>query len=265
MATHKQPLNDMPTPHPPRDLFDRLAAEAQATPPWPPAQAGPPAEGGSAPTDDASSRPERTPMDLRRAVQELLRHGWLEQASKPRLYRTVSHQTAQVNRLLEPLDLEVALDEVRGLAFVRVVADYSADGDSNSTDEDADGWSHPLVFRQRLTLEQSLLVAILRQSFVMHEQELGVGQQALKVAVDELLPIFLTYFEDSGSDAKNETRLLNLLDQLKAHGIVSEVDTKQEVIVRPLIAYIANPESLSALLTLLKQQSQSAVAPQGEC
>ncbi len=58
--------------------------------------------------------------------------------------------------------------------------------------------------------------------------------------------IFMTYVGDSGSDAKNENRLLQLLEQLKTHGVVSEVDKKQEVTIRPLIAHLANPESLAA-------------------
>ncbi len=57
-----------------------------------------------------------------------------------------------------------------------------------------------------------MLVALLRQAFVMHEQESGVGQGAAIVAVDELLPQFMAYMGDSGSDAKNESRLLNLLE-----------------------------------------------------
>ena len=111
-----------------------------------------------------------------------------------------------------------------------------------------------MVRRQRLTLEQSLLVALLRQTFVMHEQEAGVGHGAATVAVDDLLPQFMAYMGDSGSDAKNESRLLSLLDQLKTYGIVSEADTKQEVTIRPLIAHLANPESLVALLNVLKEQ-----------
>ena len=88
----------------------------------------------------------------------------------------------------------------------------------------------------------------------MHEQEYGVGQSAAKLSIDELLPIFMTYFGDSGSDSKNENRLLQLLDQLKTHGIVSEVDSKQEILIRPLIAHLANPESLSALLAALNEK-----------
>ena len=130
--------------------------------------------------------------------------------------------------------------------------------------ESDDAWGHPLVRRQRLTLEQSLLVAILRQAFVIHEQESGVGQSVAKIAVDDLLPQFMTYFGDSGSDAKNETRLLNLLEQLKPYGFVSEVDKKQELTIRPLIAYLANPESLAALLSVLKANAQSTHAEEPE-
>lgn len=243
----------MATQHPPRDLFDRLVADVQAAPPLPPAQA----EGLTAPADDAPSQIARTPLDLRHSVQELLKHGWLEQASKPRLYRTVSHQTEQVNRLLEPLDLEVVLDEVRGLAYARVVADYSADGDSDDADEDADGWSHPLVFRQRLTLEQSLLVAILRREFIQQEQEGGLGVP-VRLAVDDVLPQLDLFIARSGSDTQDHKRLLQLLDNLRKHGVVSEVDAQDRFQIRPMIVHLANPENLQALLLHLRALADQA-------
>lgn len=99
---------------------------------------------------------------------------------------------------------------------------------------------------------------------MLHEQESGVGHSAPTIAVDELLPQFLAYSGDSGSDAKNESRLLNLLDQLKTYGIVSEVDKKQEVTIRPLIAHLANPESLTALLAVLKELRNDVEASENE-
>ncbi len=94
----------------------------------------------------------------------------------------------------------------------------------------------------------------------MHEQESGIGQSAAKIAVDDLLPQYLTYVQDSGSDTKNESRLLSLLDQLKTYAIVSEVDKNQEVTIRPLIAHLANPESLQALLKTLTAAGNKPVA-----
>ncbi|MGE3637380.1 MAG: DUF4194 domain-containing protein [Pirellulales bacterium] len=192
----------------------------------------------------------QTPPHVKLVTQELLRHGFVEEAQKREVFGlAVAHERA-IAAALEPLDLGLRLDTHRGVAFL--VVERSA----RESIENDELWAHPLVRRQRLTLEQSLLVAILRQAFIIHEQESGIGQNDATISVHDLLPQFSTYFGDSGSDAKNESRLLNLLDQLKPHGIVSEVDTKQEVTIRPLIAYLANPESLEALLKVLRDQSR---------
>lgn len=194
----------------------------------------------------------RTPPDVKKVAQELHRHGSLEEAQKRELFRLAILHERAIQIALEPLDLELRLDAHRGIAFLEVVA-------SECTPPEGDGaWSHPLVKRQRLTLEQSLLVAMLRQAFVIHEQELGVGGSTAKTAVDDLLPQFMTYFGDSGSDTKNESRLLTLLDQLKPHGIVSEVNKKHEVTIRSLIAHLATLESLADLLSSFKTISQSS-------
>ncbi len=200
----------------------------------------------------------RTPAEIREVTQELLKHGYLEEAQGGELFRRVIVHQGEIAAALEPLDLVLRLDSHRGVAFLAV--DSAAQGCPGIDD----AWAHPLVRRQRLTLEQSLLVALLREAFVMHEQESGVGLSVATVAVDELLPQFMAFMGDSGSDAKNESRLLNLLDQLKTYGIVSEVDKKQEVTIRPLIAHLANPGSLESLLAVLKEQQQDAKASEGE-
>lgn len=189
-----------------------------------------------------------TGKKVKESIQELLRFGYIEEARKPTLFRTAVTEEANINAALEPLDLALQLDTFRGVAFVVV-----AKGDSEELLDN--GWSHPLVRKQRFTLEQSLLIALLRQAFVMHEQESGVGQSPAKFAVDDLLPQYLTYIQDSGSDSKNESRLMSLLDQLKTYAIVSEVDKNQEFIIRPMIAHLANPESLVALIQALKAKT----------
>lgn len=191
---------------------------------------------------------DATPHDIKEATQELLRFGYIEQSRKPKLFQKSMIHRKAVLAALEPLDLTFQLDEHRGIAFLQVVQSV----DSQPGDE----WSHPLVRRQRLTLEQSLLVAMLRQVFVANEQESGVGEGVAKVAVEDLLPQFLTYFEDSGSDSKNESRLSSILDQLKTHGFISEVDKNHEITIRPLIAHIADPASLNALLISLKEKAE---------
>jgi hypothetical protein len=211
--------------------------------------------------DEQSARSEvegqPTSPRLKLAVQELLRHGHIEETEHRDHFRNAIVHGDAINAALEPLDLTLRVDTHRGVVFLAVA---KMDSDGGSAEE---SWNHPLVRKQRLTLEQSLLVAILRQSFARHEQESGVGQSAAKVAIDDLLPTFLTYVGDSGSDSKNENRLWQLLEQLKTHGIVSEVDQKQEVTIRPLIAHVANPETLGSLLAVFEAKSQSAAQCDG--
>ena len=194
-----------------------------------------------------------TPVALRRAVQELLKNGVLEQAAKPHLFRHISSDTARVNAQLEPLDLQVRVDDVRGLAFVAIPPNYQPDGEEG---DDSDEWTHPLVRRLRLTLEQSLLLAILRREFLQREQEGGLGVP-VRLAIDSLLPQLDIYLGSTGSDMQERKRLATLLESLRGHGVVSEVDAQESITLRPMIVHLANPQNLQALLQHLR-----ALAPQ---
>jgi hypothetical protein len=189
-----------------------------------------------------------TPTALRRAVQELLKHGLLEQLAKPHLFRQITTNTARVDALLEPLDLRVQIDDLRGLAFVGIAATYQPDG------EDEDEWTHPLVRRQRLTLEQSLLLAILRREFLQREQESGLGTP-VQLVVDSLLPQLEIYLGSTGSEMQERKRLMNLLENLRGHGVVSDVDEQDSFTIRSMIVHLANPENLQTLLQRLREVS----------
>lgn len=201
----------------------------------------------------AASAPSATPVELRRAVQELLRNGVLEQSAKPKLFSHIANDTARVNAQLEPLDLEVRVDDVRGLAFVAIPLAYQPEG------EDDDEWTHPLVRRQRLTLEQSLLLAILRREFLQREQEGGIGVP-VRLAVDRLLPQLEIYLGSTGSEMQERKRLATLLESLRGHGVVSEVDAQDTVTLRPMMVHLANPHNLQALLQHLRALAGNAAA-----
>ncbi len=196
------------------------------------------------PMDEAATAPG-TPVEVKKLAQELLKCGFIESASDVAAFNAVARLRRELDAVLEPLDLRLELDESRGLAVLRV-----ADAASASPDK---AWSHPLVRRQRLTLEQSLLVAILRRTYVVQELESGIGVREVRVALDELLSELQVFLPDSGSDTKNRQRLLTLLDQLKPHGIVGEPDSRGEVMIRPLITRLANPETLNALLAHFRE------------
>ena len=205
------------------------------------------------PTEASPTPPSGTPTSLRRAVQELLRAGLLERALKKPQFQQVATDTGRVNALLEPLDLEVKVDDVRGLAYVAVAPGYQPE------DSEEDEWTHPLVRRQRLTLEQSLLLAMLRREFLQREQEQGLGVP-VQLALDGLLPQLEIYLGHTGSDMQERKRLLNLLDNLHDHGVVSKVDAQDNFTIRPMIVHLANPENLQALLQRLRELSGSSPA-----
>ncbi|HEN3279021.1 TPA: DUF4194 domain-containing protein [Yersinia enterocolitica] len=193
----------------------------------------------------------RTLKKIREAIQELLKYGLLEEVSKPNLYRVVLTHPEEVTCILEPLDLDIGIDEIRGLLYVKIRLEETPEQDE---------WSHPLVRRQRLNLEQSLLVAILRQHFIAWEQESGTGASQAQIAIDDLLPQLQIYLGDPGSESKERTRLLTLLDQLKGHGLVTSPDAHERIVIRPIIAHLADPINLQALLVWLREQIAQQVS-----
>ena len=200
-------------------------------------------------TAESAQPPEATDVALdaasssvRATLLELMKFGLLEAVSKPNLYRTALLQRAELSDILRWMDLRLRVDEIRGLAFLVVAA--PAEGE--------DEWAHPLIRRQRLTLEQSLLVAILRQQFVAHEIEAGIGAAGARMALEDLVPHLQAYLGDLGSDAQERKRLLTLLEQLKGHGLVSDVDQHERETIRPIIVHLANPENLTQLIHFLR-------------
>ena len=97
------------------DLFDQWAAAA--TP------AAQPAETPEAATPVPPEAPTATPAALRRAVQELLKMGLLEQAAKPQLFRQLLTEQARVNALATA----AGLDPVRGPGVVVTLTDAPRD------------------------------------------------------------------------------------------------------------------------------------------
>lgn len=218
----------------PMDIDDLQSPEAQALP--------------------ESARTTRT--EIRDTLKELLKHGLLESARKPNLYRVASSSLVEINAALEPIDLEARLDEIRGLAYLAVRPDAATTPDEE--------WSHPLIRKRRLTLEQSLLVAILRQQFVAYEQQAGSSSSDASLSLDDLLPPLQVYLGSLGSDALEQKRLRHILEALKEHGIVSEIDNNDRLLVRPIIAHLANPDSLKNLLETYRSAAKNGDRDSGK-
>jgi len=204
------------------------------------------------PYDTDASTTVGTSLEVKAATQELLKYGILEADRKPNLYRAALIYRLEIEKILEPLDFTLQLDEVRGLLFLSMSIDQETE--KNPVDER----SHPLVRRQRLTLEQSLLIAILRQQYLVFEQEGGVGVGNATISIDEITSLLQVYLESTGSDSRDEKRTRALLENLKSHSIVTEVDENDRFGIRPLITHVANPASLAALLSHFKSLAVTA-------
>jgi hypothetical protein len=216
----------------PREPADNPPPEAEAAPDQP--------LGENADADEQSTSPR-----LKAAIQELLRYGLVEHGAKPNLYRSLQQDKNAAAALLEPLDFELRFDETRGLVFIKIAAEAAGDSD--------EAWQHPLVRRQRLTTEQSLLVAILRQVHMAYEQDCGIGAGDARIDLDELRGQLDLYLGSSGSEQRDQNRLSNLLEQLHKHGIVSHPDKENQVHIRPIIVHLADPAQLSLLLEHFQQ------------
>lgn len=239
------------------DIFDRMAAQgasAQAEQSLSKEELPALVESGI-----AAQSSSRTPPNVRQALQFLLAHGWIESATKPKLFHLIAAQATLLDALLEPLDLRVVVNDVRGLAFLAVVPDYAGDDTDESEQDD---WTHPLMKRQRLTLEQSLLLALLRREFLQREQESGTGT-AVRITVDSLLPQLETYLGATGSDMQERKRLGQLLENLRTHGMVSDVDAQDCITIRPMIVHLLNPENLQTLLLRLREVAEQGSAAHG--
>lgn len=193
---------------------------------------------------EALATDDGTAPSIKAAVQELLKYGLVEHAAKPNIYRTLQQEHAAVTAILEPLDLQVRVDDVRGLIFLGIAGCVAGDSD--------EAWQHPLLRRLRLTTEQSLLVAILRHYFIAHEQASGIGAEGARVDFEDLQAQFDLYLGETGSEQRNQTRLSNVLDQLYKHGIVSPPDKENQIQIRPIIVHLANPDQLMLLLAHFK-------------
>ena len=122
------------------DIFDRMAAQAAGVGvPQSLSKEELPALSESALAPQTTSK---TPPNVRQALQFLLAHGWLESAAKPKLFSLIAAQTMLLDTLLEPLDLRVVVDDVRGLAFLAVVPGYAGD---DADESEQDYWTHPLI------------------------------------------------------------------------------------------------------------------------
>ena len=81
--------------------------------------------------------------------------------------------------------------------------------------------------------------------------------------LEELIPQLQLYLGDTGSDTRDQKRLRSLMENLKNHGIVSDIDANDQVVIRPIITHLANPENLQNLLHHFRKLAGQAADTDG--
>jgi signal transduction histidine kinase len=114
---------------------------------------------------------------------DMLKNGLLELSAKPHLFRQIATDTARANALLEPLDLQVKVDDHRGLAYVAVAASYQSENTGEGDDEDVFHLS-----RRNFSLNgrrhELLLVRLLTPE--LRRQEVQTWKKVIRVISHEL-------------------------------------------------------------------------------
>ncbi|MFN5101258.1 MAG: hypothetical protein ACK5GJ_00525, partial [Planctomycetota bacterium] len=105
------------------NIFDQFVEDPQDD------QPGPQLGSNSKAELDSTATAAASPRELKIAVQELLKQGFIEESQRQDLFRSVSLQLDAINQTLEPLDLCVRVDSHRGVAFL-VVAKIQAPEDA---------------------------------------------------------------------------------------------------------------------------------------
>ena len=205
-------------------------------------------------TDDNSDEFSYTPKALKTITQELLKNGLIESSSKPDLYQRLLSEKNTLSQIFEPLDLHISHDDIRGIAYLTVL----------KNDDDSDSWSHPLVRKKPLTLEQSLVVAILRQYYITYELDHGQGAANISIGLEELLALVNTYYGNNGSESADQKRLTETMNKLKEQGIVSAINKYDQITIRPIIVHIANHENLTLLLKAMKEKTNDKLEEQAD-
>ena len=66
----------------------------------------------------------------------------------------------------------------------------------------------------------------------IHDALMHYRGRGFQIAIDDLLPQLQIYLGDPGSESKERTRLLTLVDQLKGHGLVTSPDAHERIVDR---------------------------------
>jgi len=228
------------------NFFDLLLNQAETETPPPPIS--PAAEAEPEPTLEADAVPAppiiedlqgRLPLEARRALIALLRHGVIMAEGKRLLFEALCRYRVGIQEHLADINLRLLLDEKAGMAILLSQAgeDYG--------DEDDDGGS--LISRRTLSLYDTLLLLMLRKHYqereAAGEQRVIIDNERIETALRPFLPL-------TNSSRSDQRQLNGALSNMKERRILAAVrgeDDRYEI--TPVIRYVVNAAFLEQMLS----------------
>ena len=189
------------------------------------------------PIDSPSTNNGTLPLDARRAMVSLLRHGVVLASQKANLFESIRRYQDAVRGHLADIYLKLVLDQRAGIAFVA-----GLDEDDSEQEEEAVS----LISRRTLTLYDTLLLLILRKHFQERET---AGEQRIVIDSEKIEANLTPFLPLTNSTRSDRRKLDSALKKMSEKHILSPVrgsDDRFEI--TPVIRYVVNAGFLERML-----------------
>jgi hypothetical protein len=182
--------------------------------------------------------------DVRRLLVRLLQRRFLLADRSPAQWRTLLENQQVVESRLHDLFVHLVVDHERGVAYKKQVRSAELDV--------------PVLLRdEAYTRAETLVLVHLRTVF---QREQGAGQTSVRVDVEEIEQIALTYFDpDETNLASRQREIRTAVQRLAKDGLIEE-ESEGRYRVTPLVEVVLSTARLAELRDWLREQNRTEEA-----
>lgn len=204
--------------------------------------------------------PDGLPMEARRALVFILRHGVVLCSQKSGIFEAICRHEAAVRRHLSDVFLKLVLDEKSGVAFVASAqTEHAQDTDDETPEESADEMAS-LITRRMLPLYDTLLLLVLRKHYQDRET---AGEQKIVIDIERIESYLIPFLPLSNSSKTDRKKLNGALKKMVGRKVLSSVRGSEDRFeITPVIRYVVSAEYLETMLSeYLRIAEENGVKP----
>lgn len=190
------------------------------------------------------------PMEARRAVVFLMRHGVVLAEKKAQLFEHICLHQQIIRQYLSEVFINLVLDEKFGVAYI---ANIEADAEDRSEEETAS-----LIVRRTLTLFDTLILLILRKYYQERE---AAGERKIVIDIDKVESNLTPFLPLTNSTKLERKKIHSAMQRMVTKKIISPLRNDEERFeITPIIRYIVSAAFLETMLeqylTLTKESHE---------